>query len=232
MNTNATIDTVSPKLLAVPLFADLPADSLQALADIVTFRRFAKGTIIISQDDVGTCMYLLTLGRVKVSLASPDGKELVLDYLEAPAHFGEMSLVDSQARSADVFAVTDVEALAIEGRDLSAAIQVQPRLALSLIGTLSRRLRTTIGRLEDMAFHDATHRVMRVVLNVATAGFETRGTPVVQGMTHYDIATLAGTSRETASRVISQLSRDGIIAAKGRRLSVDLSRLSERLELE
>jgi len=232
MNTNATIESVSPKLLSVPLFSDLSAESLQILADIVTFRRFPKGSLLISQDEVGTCMYLLTSGRVRVSLASPEGKELVLDYLEAPAHFGEMSLVDSEARSADVHAVTDVEVLAIEGRDLSAAIQVQPKLALSLIGTLSRRLRNTIGRLEDLAFHDATHRVMRVVLNVATAGFETRGAPVVSGMTHYDIATLAGTSRETASRVISQLSRDGIISAKGRRLTVDLSRLSERLELE
>ena len=160
-------------------------------------------------------MYLLTSGRVKVSLTSPEGKELVLDYLDAPAHFGEMSLVDSQSRSADVFAVTDVELLSLEGRDLSAAIQIQPRLALTLIATLSRRLRSTIGRLEDLAFHDATHRVMRVVLNVATAGLETRGAPVVQGMTHYDIATLAGTSRETASRVISQLARDGIVVTKG-----------------
>ena len=101
---------------------------------------------------------------------------------------------------------------------------------LTLIATLSRRLRHTITRLEDMAFHDATHRVMRVVLNVATAGLETRGTPIIQGMTHYDIATLAGTSRETASRVISQLAREGIITNKGRRILVDLSKLSERLE--
>ena len=60
-------------------------------------------------------MYLLTSGRVKVSLTSPEGKELVLDYLDAPAHFGEMSLVDSQSRSADVFAVTDVELLVVGG---------------------------------------------------------------------------------------------------------------------
>jgi CRP/FNR family transcriptional regulator/CRP/FNR family cyclic AMP-dependent transcriptional regulator len=169
---------------------------------------------------------------VKVSLASPEGKELVLNYLEAPAHFGEMSLVDAQTRSADVIAVTDVELFGLDGKDLSAAIQLQPRLALALIATLSRRLRQTISRLEDMAFHDATHRVMRVVLNIATAGLETRGTPVIQGMTHYDIATLAGTSRETASRVISQLAREGILVTKGRRIAVDLAALSERLSLD
>jgi len=232
MSIHATIDSVTPRLMAVPLFSDLPEESLHALAGIVAFRRFPKGSLIIGQDEVGTCMYLVTTGRVKVSLTSPEGKELVLDYLEAPAHFGEMSLVDSKARSADVIAVTDVELLCIEGRDLSAAIQVQPRLALSLIGTLSRRLRSTISRLEDLAFLDATHRVMRVVLNVATAEFETRGVPVIHGMTHYDIATLAGTSRETASRVISQLAREGIIASKGRRLTVNLTQLSERLELD
>lgn len=177
-------------------------------------------------------MYLLVSGRVKVTLASPDGKELALNYLEAPSHFGEMSLVDAEPRSADVIATTDVECLALEGKDLATAIRIQPKLAVSLIATLSNRLRQTIGRLEEMAFHDATHRVMRVVLNVATARYESHGVPVIQGLTHYDIATLAGTSRETASRIISTLAREGIVASKGRRIVVDLFGLRERLEID
>ncbi len=230
MNSMVTKEQLLARLAAIPMFSDLSQENLETLAGMVQLKRFPKGAFVIGQNEVGTCMYLLISGRVKVSLASPEGKELVLNYLEAPAHFGEMSLVDAQTRSADVIAVTDVELFALDGKDLSAAIQVQPRLALNLIATLSRRLRHTINRLEDMAFHDATHRVMRVVLNVATAGLETRGTPIVQGMTHYDIATLAGTSRETASRVIAQLARDGIITTNGRRLIVDLAKLSERLE--
>lgn len=224
----AKSQTIS-RLVSIPMFADLSAENLETMAGMVQLRRYPKGSFIVGQNEAGTCMYLLIAGRVKVSLASPEGKELVLNYLEAPAHFGEMSLVDTQARSADVIAVTDVELFALDGKDLTAAIQVQPRLALSLIGTLSARLRQTIGRLEEMAFHDATHRVMRVVLNIATAGLETRGVPVIQGMTHYDIATLAGTSRETASRVISQLAREGKLATKGRRIIVDLAALSEKL---
>jgi len=229
MKTLTAKDQVTSRLVAIPMFSDLSGENLETMARMVQLRRYPKGSFIVGQNEVGTCMYLLVSGRVKVSLASPEGKELVLNYLEAPAHFGEMSLVDAQTRSADVISVTDVELFALDGKDLSAAIQLQPRLALSLIATLSRRLRHTIGRLEDMAFHDATHRVMRVVLNVATAGLETRGAPVIQGMTHYDIATLAGTSRETASRVISQLAREGILQTKGRRIVVDLSSLSERL---
>ncbi len=218
------------KLAAIPMFSDLAAESLESLASMVQLRRFSKGSFIVNQGEIGSSMYLLISGRVKVSLANPEGKELVLNYLEAPAHFGEMALVDARPRSADVIAVTDVELFSLDSRDLSAAIQLQPRLALSLIATLSRRLRHTIARLEDMAFHDATHRVMRVVLNIATASYETRGTPVIQGMTHYDIATLAGTSRETASRVISQLARDGIVTTKGRTIIVSLELLTVRLQ--
>jgi len=229
MNGTVTREQVEAKLLSVPIFSDLSGEHLAAMAAMVQLRRYPKGAFIVGQHEIGTCMFLLLAGRVKVTLASPEGKELVLNYLEAPAHFGEMSLVDAQKRSADVIAVTDVELFALDGKDLTAAIQVQPRLALSLIATLSLRLRQTIGRLEDMAFHDATHRVMRVVLNMATAGLESRGVPSIQGMTHYDIATLAGTSRETASRVISRLGRDGIVTTHGRRIIVDLSKLSEQL---
>ena len=227
--TSTTKDQIAARLAAVPMFSDLPEESLEALARMVHFKRFPKGALILGQHERGQCMYLLVSGRVKISIASADGRELVLNHLEAPAHFGEMSLVDAEPRSADVFAVTDVELIGLEASDLSEAIRLQPRLALSLIATLSRRLRQTIGRLEDMAFHDATHRIMRVILNIATASLETRGAPVIQGMTHYDIATLAGTSRETASRVISQLAREGALTTHGRRILVDLGRLSDRI---
>lgn len=212
------------------MFSDLPEDDLVSLASMMTLKQYAKGSFVISQNDRGSVMYLLVAGRVKVSLASPEGKELALNYLEAPSHFGEMSLVDAEPRSADVIAVTDAEVLALDSRDLSAAIQVQPKLALTLIATLSRRVRGLIGRLEDMAFHDASHRVMRVLLNVATASYESRGVPVVEGLTHYEVATLAGTSRETASRVISQLSKEGVVGTKGRRVIVDLFALRDRME--
>jgi CRP/FNR family transcriptional regulator/CRP/FNR family cyclic AMP-dependent transcriptional regulator len=218
------------KLRSFAMFADLAEADLSTLAEMMTFKQFSKGSFVVTQNERGTAMYFLVSGRVKVSLASPEGKELALSYLEAPAHFGEMSLVDAEPRSADVIAVTDIEVFTLDARDLSSAIQLQPRLALTLIATLSRRVRQMIGRLEDMAFNDATHRVMRVLLNVATASYESTGVPIVEGLTHYEIATLAGTSRETASRVISQLGKDGVVGTRGRKIVVDLISLGELLE--
>jgi CRP/FNR family transcriptional regulator/CRP/FNR family cyclic AMP-dependent transcriptional regulator len=221
-----------PKLRAVPIFADLSQGDLETLATFVGYKQLPKGAFVVTQHERGSTLFLLVAGRVKVSLTSPDGRELALNYLDAPSHFGEMSLVDSEPRSADVIACTDIELLTLDAKDLSKAIQLQPRLALSLIATLSRRLRQTIDRLQELAFHDATHRVMRVLLNIATAAYETRGVPVIVGFTHYEIATVAGTSRETASRVISQLAKEEVVATRGRRIVVDLVKLRDRLERE
>ena len=223
-------ERIREHLRAFPMFEGASEEELSAITAMVTFREYPRGSFILTQNDRGSIMYLLVSGRVKVSLASPEGKELALSYLEAPAHFGEMAAADSEPRSADVIAMTDVEVVGIEARDLAAVIKTQPELAIMLITSLSRRVRDLIGRLEDMAFHDATHRVMRVVLNVATASYEARGVPVIENLTHYEIATLAGTSRETASRVISNLGRDGILATRGRKIVVDLFALRDRIE--
>ncbi|MCX8006813.1 MAG: Crp/Fnr family transcriptional regulator [Coriobacteriia bacterium] len=220
------------RVRAFPAFAGLPDEDAAKLARLLTYRRFSRGTHIVSQDQPGTAMYLLIAGRVKVAIASSQGKELVLDYLEAPAHFGEMSVVDAEPRSADVVAVTDVEVLMLDARDLAAAVQIQPKLAVSLIATLSRRVRGLIGRLEDIVFHDAYHRVMRVLLNIATASYESSGVPVIEGFTHAEIASLAGVSRETASRIISALAREGLVRTKGRKIVVDLIAVKERLDSE
>lgn len=230
MGTTASKNAIVARLRRAPVFADMETTELEALAAVMGHRDYPKGSFIITRNDRSSVMYLLLTGRVKVSIASPEGKELALSYLDAPSFFGEMGIVDASPRSADVIATTDVEVLSIEAKDLVYAFRIQPELAIALVGTLSRRLRDLIARLEGMAFHDATHRVMRVLLNVATASYESRGVPVIEGLTHYEIATLAGTSRETASRVISNLCRDGVVATKGRKIVIDLFALRDMVE--
>ncbi len=230
MGSSTAKEIIIAQLRRDPVFAPMSDVELGTLAGFMSHRDYPKGSFIITRNDRSSIMYLLVAGRVKVSVASPEGKELALSYLDAPSYFGEMGVVDSAPRSADVIATTDVEVLSIEAKDLARVFGLQPELAIALLSTMSGRLRELIGRLEGMAFHDATHRVMRVLLNVATASYESRGVPVIEGLTHYEIATLAGTSRETASRVISNLQRDGVVATKGRKIVIDLFGLRELVE--
>lgn len=230
MKASTTKDTIVTRLRQDPTFATMEQADLESLASIMGYREYPKGSFVVTKNDTSSTMFLLVAGRVKVSVASPEGKELALSYLEAPSYFGEMGVVDASPRSADVIATTDIEVLTVEAKDLATVFGIQPELAIALVSTLSRRLRELIARLEGMAFHDATHRVMRVMLNVSTASYESRGVPVIEGLTHYEIATLAGTSRETASRVISNLQRDGVVATKGRKIVVDLFALRDLVE--
>lgn len=230
MKASTTKDTIVMRLRQDPSFASMEQADLESLAAIMGYREYPKGSFVVTKNDTSSTMFVLVAGRVKVSVASPEGKELALSYLEAPSYFGEMGVVDASPRSADVIATTDIEVLTVEAKDLATVFGIQPELAIALVSTLSRRLRELIARLEGMAFHDATHRVMRVMLNVSTASYESRGVPVIEGLTHYEIATLAGTSRETASRVISNLQRDGVVATKGRKIVVDLFALRDLVE--
>jgi len=225
MRTSTATESVTGKLRRLPVFAALPDADIESIARLVRVRRHPKGAFVVMRGEPATNLYLLSAGRLKLTIASPDGKELVLGHLSAPAHFGEASLAEGQLHAADVVAVTEVETLVLGSHELADMVRARPRVALSLIGALSERLVETIARLEDLTFNDAAHRVMRVILNIATAQHDSSGTPLVRGFTHYDIATLAGTSRETASRVISSLARDGIVEIHGRAILVDLDRL-------
>ncbi len=230
MSMSASRDTIVNLLRRDPALSGVDDADLKALSMMMGHREYPKGSFVITKNDENSTLYVLVSGRVKVSIASPEGKELALSYLEAPSYFGEMGAAEPSPRAADVIATTDIEVLSVEGKDLARVFSMRPELAIALMATLSRRLRDMIVRLEGMAFHDATHRVMRVLLNVATASYESRGVPVIEGLTHYEIATLAGTSRETASRVISNLQRDGVVATKGRKIVVDLFGLRDLVE--
>lgn len=225
MRSTTVTQSAAGKLVAFPIFAALPTSALEEVAGMLRTRRYPKGAFIASRGEPCAAMYFLSSGRLKQTIPSPDGKELVLGHLDAPAHFGEASLVDCQPHMADVFAITDSEILTLDVRDLERAIRLQPRLAVSLIAALSCRLRETVERLENLTFYDASHRVIRVMLSIASARQSMTGTSVISGFTHYDIAMLAGTSRETASRAISSLTRNGAVSARGRTIVVDLEKL-------
>ena len=222
-------DRIVDRLRAMPAFGGLDDGRASAIARLVRLRTAPKGSVVVSRHETGGALYLLTAGRAKACLVARDGRELTLGYLQAPDQFGSTGVAERGVRAADIVAVTDVEVLVLEASDLEQAVRLDPGLALALIAGLSRRLREATERLDELAFHDAGHRVMRVLLNVATASYGSVGAPIVRRMTHQEIATLAGTSRETVTRAIGALARDGVLLIRGRSLFVDLFKLREAL---
>lgn len=224
--TTTFVDT-AVSLRAFPALDGLAANECAALASFMRESTFSHGQVMGTPGETPAMLHFVTQGRVKVTRSTDDGRELPLEMLDAPVVVGEYALDPNEATTVTLTAITDVQALSITSSDLATAARLHPGIALSVVDSLMARVRGLAERVESLTMHDASHRVVRVILNMATAAYESQGVPMVAGVTHQELAMLAGTSRETATRTISALVRRGIVAQKGRRLVIDLLRLHE-----
>src|SRR5581483_6556683 len=130
-------------LAHVPLFSGLAPSELETLGHSLRPRRYARGDIIFQQGDPGDTLYVIESGEVKVVLSSADGREAILTILGPGHFFGELSLLDSEPRSADVIAKEDCSLLALHRKDFQEFLGGHPHAAIKLLAVLSRRLRAT-----------------------------------------------------------------------------------------
>ncbi len=129
-------------LAHVDLFSNLSKKEIQVLAKSCQERKYLAGTTLFSQGDVAAGLYILTAGKVKISIASdPDRAEEEVGTVGAGEVLGEMALLDELPRSATVTAIEDVTALLLPVWDFRSALQSNPDIAVKLLAVLSRRLR-------------------------------------------------------------------------------------------
>lgn len=137
-------------LQATSLFAGINAKDLEELAQTLIVRKFKARQLIFRQGDYGSTLYIVARGRVHIYLpASPD--DLPLQTLEAGDYFGELALFDNQPRSASALAATPVVLLELTQAVLMQCIAQRPNLALSLLKSMSTRLRATNALLYERA---------------------------------------------------------------------------------
>jgi len=204
-------------LATVPLFAGLERDALQEFASITREKTYPKGSVILFEDDPGDSLFVVRQGRVKVVLVGEDGREVILGVLGVGEHFGELSLIDEQPRSAHVIAMEDANLLVLRRDDFRRRVEATPALAWSLLVELSRRLRRTDAKVGGLVLLDVPGRIARLLLDAATdGGSDTIDKP----LTHQTIAQMIGASRETVSRAMSDVQEGGLISVVRRRITI------------
>lgn len=134
----------------VGFFQGIHPQDLTALAQALVVKRYKAGQLVFKQGDAGSTMYIISQGQVNIYLlASPDN--LPLQTMEPGDHFGELALFDNGPRSASALAMTDVVLLELAQQELTAFILERPHIALTLLATLSNRLRATNSLLSQRA---------------------------------------------------------------------------------
>lgn len=218
----ATSEETIALLHGIPAFADLADADLARVADVTVPRTFQGGEAIFHEGDESDTCYVVRSGHVRAVREHSDGRTLTLATLGPGEIFGELAIFDEERRSATVEALDDLEVVAILAADMRRMLRRHPDIAVKLLAALSRRLRETNERLTRQSFQTVQSRVAHVLAEmVATARSE--GAPerdVLITATQSDLAQLAGSSRESASRFLAVLERAGLITQGRGRLTV------------
>jgi CRP/FNR family cyclic AMP-dependent transcriptional regulator len=206
----------------VSIFEELPERDLEKIAKLGTRKKFSKGNIILMEDEIGSALFIIINGKVKVSRLDETGREAVLSILGSGEVFGEMSLLDGMKRSATCSALTDTEVLIIYRDDFLNLLQKYPQIAISLLKEMAQRLRKADLQIKSLSLKDAEGRVGCVLILLADdLGKMYKGQVVVEEIpTQQDLANMAGTSRETVSRVMTKFEKQGLIKVEGRKLII------------
>jgi CRP/FNR family cyclic AMP-dependent transcriptional regulator len=201
----------------IPLFSQVGDTDLERIGSLLIERRFPKNKTIVEEGLTGDYMYVLREGQVKVTKLSADGREKILELLEAGDFFGEMSLLDSAPRSATVKTLTAARVLALSRNDFLSLLRRSPDLAMAVVQELTRRLRQVDEQASSLSFQRVKERTQGVLVRLAREDPARVGERATPPLTHQQIADMIGTSRETVTRVVKGLKQDGWLRQEGKR---------------
>jgi CRP-like cAMP-binding protein len=209
-------------LARVPVFSTLEHDDLERIAQLAVPRTFEPGQIVFREGDASDTCYIVRSGRARAVREHPDGRTITLATFGSGDIFGELAMFEDELRSATVEAVQLTSVVAVLGPDMRRLMVEHPQISMRLVIALGRRLRETNERLAKQSFQTVQSRVA-VVLGELVAQAIAAGASeqeVLLQATQADLAKLAGSSRESASRFLAVLERAGVISQGRGRLVV------------
>lgn len=195
------------------LFNGLQRHDMEELARMSLMEKKPKGTYIYLPSDPANSVFLLKEGHVKISRLTDEGKEVMLTILSPGEVFGEVVLVNDQPRDHIAEAIDNVLLCEFKKRDFENFIRSRPDLVFRITKLIGLRLQRMESRVVDLICKDVATRVSELLLNLVEQHGKATGN---QGefrikLTHQDIASLAGVSRQTATEILDRLKSHGLV---------------------
>ncbi len=199
----------------VPLFTDLPEQSLQKVTSHIVVRSHVASQVILLENDWGSSVYFILEGWVKIRTHNLDGKEITLNILGKGELFGEMAALEELPRSTDAITLTPTTIATIPAQDFISLIYSEPLAGVYLTKLMARRLRQINRRLQ-LREADSLARVVDAVLFLVY-GQGKQGTQGIEipNLPHREISSLSGLARETVTRALTKLEQKGLIRREG-----------------
>jgi CRP-like cAMP-binding protein len=206
----------------VPAFSTLERSDLERIAGVAVPRSFEPGEVVFREGDSSDTCYVVRVGRARAIRTHGDGRTITLATFGPGDIFGELAMFEDERRSATVEAIEPISVVGVLGPDMRRLMKQHPEISARLVIALGRRLRETNERLSRQSFQTVQSRVASVLSEIVAAEIAAgKGSvDVLVTATQADLAQLAGSSRESASRFLAVLERAGVISQGRGRLTV------------
>jgi CRP/FNR family cyclic AMP-dependent transcriptional regulator len=182
-----------------PIFRDLGPEALDQLCRYAKHMSLKRGATICSKGDPGNSLFAVISGTVKISVSSPDGRNAILNLINAGETFGEIAVLDGQPRSTDAIANTNCELFVIDRRDFLPFLRSQPELAMKFIELLCTRLRWTSDQVEQVILQDLPGRLASALLGLTEKRkLEPQSRTIA--ITQQEISEMVGMTRESINK--------------------------------
>jgi CRP/FNR family cyclic AMP-dependent transcriptional regulator len=211
---------VQDAMAGTPMLRAIPAKAIGQLADAGLVRHYRRGTYLFYQGDDSEAVFFLINGRIEVSSFSLSGHRQLLTTLDRPQFFGELGVLSEQTRTSTAMALEDSTVWATTGERFLTFLSGHFEATRELLRGLAGQIHAHESFVEDLLFLDLKGRVAKRLLQLVTPSLETLpddGSVVPSVVTHADLASLSGGSRENVTRILSELQRRGLVERDGRR---------------
>jgi CRP/FNR family transcriptional regulator, cyclic AMP receptor protein len=209
--------TVTTQLRTIPLFAALREADLEQLAQVAHAREYPKNALVVSGHDPADTFFVILEGRVKSMLIAEDGREVILSIRQTGEFFGEMALFEDDAQTSTVIAMEDSRLLTLRRDDLYRTVLAMPGVALGLLRSLCNRLQDADHKIGGLILLDVPGRVAHLLLQLADQG---DGVTIAKLPTHQLIAQMVGSTRESVSRALGDLSSQDVISVANKGITI------------
>ena len=188
------------------LFQGLGAEERAALVTKAHIRRFAAGETIFHMGAPGSSMMAVLAGEVRISISSPEGKELLLAILAAGEVFGEIALLDGKERSADAKAHSACTLAILERRDVLTFFERHPHAWPRIVEVLCERFRDNTQHVAEVALMHLPGRLAKALLRMDADPRSRSG-----ALSQRELGNMVGAARETVNKCLNEWQRRGII---------------------
>jgi CRP/FNR family transcriptional regulator, cyclic AMP receptor protein len=213
-----------------PYFCDLGPEAFDQLCRYAKHATLKRGSTIFSRGDAGNSLVAVISGTVKISISSPDGRTAILNLIGPGEIFGEVALLDGQARTADATANTNCEIFIIDRREFLPFVRSQPALAMKFIELLCARLRWTSDQVEQVILQDLPGRLASALIRLTERHRPAEGSLTIV-ITQQEISEMVGMTRESINKQLrAWAARHWVRLEHGAIVVLDVEALQELAE--